>query len=727
MPKYTWLEVLQDKWWIGVLSLVVSLIAAPILRAITYHFRNTAHRDDFHNSQKRPVACFGGIVICIGLLAGLGGFLTTMPDLNKHWAQIWPNLSGAHFRVLSLNPLWNLICIATAGVTVAIFGLLGDLKKMTRKWQIYGQLMAACILLAGGIGIRMGNLVLGYLGLDQILWILLPVSVVMCITFVIMMSNTTRFMDDFAGLSGGVTGIVALCFLVLAVWLAMWNHLPDMDELRVVLCLAMAGAVLGFLPYNIPPANIFLGNAGSMLMGFFVATMMIMFCQENHPRWFIAAIIIFTVPIFDTAIAVVRRIKAKRSLFVKDRSHLHNQLVDRGMTVKQVVTLFYIMSLFTGIVGVVVSVYIRLRYAVPIYLILLAGLWILFSTLGLTTPGTKLKGIKPLMPPGPLNILFTSVGRRVSLQQEFRRAAADLGIQLIIHAADCNELAPALDAADKSFRVPRVDSADYIPCLLDYCRKNNISALIPLIDPELLPLSETQDEFAGIGTQVIISSEEVVKICTDKGLTGKFFVAKGFRTPHILTPEEIQSPQFPLFIKPRHGSASIETHKLTTQDDLSYYTHLLSDMIVQEFIEGTEYTVDVFADFDGRAQCAVPRRRLAVRAGEISKGQVEKNAQIMEVSCRVVEALGGCKGPITVQCFLTPQEEIVLTEINPRFGGGVPLSIRAGADSPRWILELLLGRQPTMAMRGWSDGLVMLRYDQEIFVKSEDQSANQTT
>ncbi|MHC4981647.1 MAG: ATP-grasp domain-containing protein, partial [Planctomycetota bacterium] len=308
------------------------------------------------------------------------------------------------------------------------------------------------------------------------------------------------------------------------------------------------------------------------------------------------------------------------------------------------------------------------------------------------------------------------------LLQEFRRAAGDLDVQLTIHAADYSQLAPALKVADKIFQdVPKVDSGAYVRRLLEYCRHNNIHALFPLIDPELPLLAGARNRFAAVGTRVVVSRPEVIRICTDKALTGEFLAKNAIRTPHILKDEELKSPNFPLFVKPRCGSASMEAHKITGREDLSYYTHHLSDIVVQEFIEGEEYTVDVFVDFDGKPRCAVPRHRLAVLAGEVSKGQVVKHPRIMEESCRVVETLGGCEGMITVQCFLTPQDEIVFTEINPRFGGGVPLSIRAGADSPRWLLELLMGREPTVAMKAWTDGLVMLRYDREIFVEPEEQ------
>ena len=173
---------------------------------------------------------------------------------------------------------------------------------------------------------------------------------------------------------------------LLAVWLAVWGRHPGTDELRIGLCLAMAGAVFGFLPYNIPPASIFMGDAGSMLLGFFVATMMALFCQEGTARWFVAAMVVFALPILDTALAVVRRLLSGRSIFVGDRSHLYDQLVDRGMTVKQVVGLFYLLAVVAAALGVSVAIFVRARHAVVIYAVLLIVVWVVFWKLRMIKP-----------------------------------------------------------------------------------------------------------------------------------------------------------------------------------------------------------------------------------------------------------------------------------------------------------------------------------------------------
>lgn len=148
------------------------------------------------------------------------------------------------------------------------------------------------------------------------------------------------------------------------------------------------------------------------------------------------------------------------------------------------------------------------------------------------------------------------------------------------------------------------------------------------------------------------------------------------------------------------------------------------ESVIQEFIDGVEYTVDACTDFDGHPVCAVPRQRLEVRAGEVSKARTSAHPEIIRQCLRVVEDLAGCRGMMTLQCFLTADGRTVFIEFDPRFGGGVPLSIRAGAHIPRRTLELLQGRRPSLpASREfdqWQHGLYMLCYKEAAFVSDDD-------
>ncbi|MHC4160485.1 MAG: ATP-grasp domain-containing protein [Planctomycetota bacterium] len=121
-----------------------------------------------------------------------------------------------------------------------------------------------------------------------------------------------------------------------------------------------------------------------------------------------------------------------------------------------------------------------------------------------------------------------------------------------------------------------------------------------------------------------------------------------------------------------------------------------------------------------KVRCVVPRKRIEVRAGEVSKGQVVKHTQIMTEAARLVEALGAGPGVITLQLFLTDDNKVKFIEINPRFGGGVPLAIRAGANFPKWILRELLGRKTNIRFDGFKDNLIMLRYDGEVWLEKSN-------
>jgi carbamoyl-phosphate synthase large subunit len=151
--------------------------------------------------------------------------------------------------------------------------------------------------------------------------------------------------------------------------------------------------------------------------------------------------------------------------------------------------------------------------------------------------------------------------------------------------------------------------------------------------------------------------------------------------------------------------------------ELACFARGIPNAICQEFIEGTEYTCDVYVDFDMKVRCIVPRKRIEIRAGEVSKGQVVKNGEIMNRVADLVRVLKAGPGVITVQCFLQQNGNIRFSEINPRFGGGAPLAIKAAANFPKWILQELLGKKPRIKFDGFKNGLTMLRYDAEVWLE----------
>ncbi len=321
------------------------------------------------------------------------------------------------------------------------------------------------------------------------------------------------------------------------------------------------------------------------------------------------------------------------------------------------------------------------------------------------------------------NILFTSSGRRVSMIRCFREALDKLGLKGNLISADLQKHAPASFVADDRELVPRVTDDSYVPALLEICRRRCIRLLVPLIDTELHLLTPHRNAFEDIGVTLLVSSDEVNRISLDKRNTREFFIEAGVMTPDILDPATIlssQTPAFPYLLKPAQGSCSVGVTKIMDERELRFFLDYVPDPIVQHLVQGEEYTLDILVDFDGKVCCVVPRLRMETRAGEVSKGMTVKHPGIIAAGKKVAEELPGAVGCITVQCFLTNSGDIVFIEINPRFGGGCPLSFAAGADFPKWIIQMVLGETPDIEIDGWQDGLVMLRYDEGIFVDKKD-------
>jgi len=316
-----------------------------------------------------------------------------------------------------------------------------------------------------------------------------------------------------------------------------------------------------------------------------------------------------------------------------------------------------------------------------------------------------------------IRILFTSVGRRVELMQEFRSAAQELNKQIELYGADMTETAPALHFCDHTVIVPRIKDDAYIPTLLENCKKYHIDAVIPTIDTDLLLLAKAKGEFERIGTTVIVSDEDKIKLCRDKRLTSAYFVSVGLLAPMPVDDFQMYSGGYPAFIKPKDGSSSVFAYKVNSPEELESMAKQVPDYIIQPYIDGVEYTVDVFCDFNGNPVYITPRIRLATRSGEVLKTEIYQDETIISEIKQLLKDYRPC-GAITVQ--LIRQKETnkdYYIEINPRYGGGAPLTMRAGANSAKAILRLLAGEQIGYQPYAAENNAVYCRFDQSIRVK----------
>ena len=312
-----------------------------------------------------------------------------------------------------------------------------------------------------------------------------------------------------------------------------------------------------------------------------------------------------------------------------------------------------------------------------------------------------------------MNILFTGVGRRIELLQAFRNAALVLNKELKIYGADMAGTAPALAYCDYACRVVAMKDPGYIQNLLDICITDHINLLIPTIDTDLLVLSGNKERFEEIGTRVMISAPEMIRICRDKNNTSQFFVDCGLHAPMPVNDWQEYKSSYPAFIKPKDGSSSINAFKVENEEELEVYAGQVEDYIVQPFISGHEYTIDIFCDWNGDPISIVPRERLQVRAGEVLKTQIYMDLVMIQEMKTLCKAFKPC-GPMTVQLIRDDKGIDWYIEINPRFGGGTPLSMKAGARSAEAILKLMDGED--VDEQEISDGAIYSRFDQSVCI-----------
>jgi carbamoyl-phosphate synthase large subunit len=327
---------------------------------------------------------------------------------------------------------------------------------------------------------------------------------------------------------------------------------------------------------------------------------------------------------------------------------------------------------------------------------------------------------------GQMVVLFTCIGRRVSLLRSFQEAARKLRLHVSFYGTDTSSLSPALQLCDQAFLVSPTTHGGYIDQLLSIVHKHHVRLLIPTVDLDLPLLADHKPQFQRLGCRVLVSDPGVIDICRDKRRTFRFLTTHGFGTPRTMSVRTALATDrraelaWPCLLKRWDGSAGKDIAVANDRSELDFFARRIPNAMCQEFIEGTEYTCDVYVDFAMQVRCVVPRRRIEVRSGEVSKSQVVKDGEIMTQARKLAELLRAGPGVITLQLFVTRAGKILFTEVNPRFGGGAPLSIRAGTDFPKWILQELTGDRPRIGFDGFKDGLIMLRYDAEVWLEKSD-------
>jgi carbamoyl-phosphate synthase large subunit len=316
------------------------------------------------------------------------------------------------------------------------------------------------------------------------------------------------------------------------------------------------------------------------------------------------------------------------------------------------------------------------------------------------------------------NILLLSAGRRVELYQAIADAAARLLPTARIICADMEpELSAACVACGDHAVLPPVRDPGYRDALAALCRDRDIGMVIPTIDTELMALAEMREAMQAEGTELVVSDVDLIRQCSDKRLTAALFTEHGIATPEIYGHDSIR---FPCFSKPAAGSSSVGACRIDDRDQISGEMWSDPGRMFMELVPSdmVEFTIDLYYDRNGALKCIVPRERIATRAGEVAKGVTRRNWIYDYVEAKVGQ-LDGARGCLTLQVFADASgSRIAAIEINPRFGGGVPLTFAAGADYPAWLVQEYFLDEEIPYYADWEPDLLMLRYDAKTLTRN---------
>jgi UDP-GlcNAc:undecaprenyl-phosphate GlcNAc-1-phosphate transferase len=336
-------------------SFFAALIGTRLCRSLAHRWSVVDHPDNSVKTHILPTAYLGGVGIWLGFLSGFLGIWIIKPD----W--LWQ---------LSSWPGW----IAIASAIICLVGLIDDLRNISPLQKILGQSLAALIAafaikpVVQGVFIDVPSSVSAAAAFGLLLF------------FVLGASNSINLLDGLDGLCGGATFLIAIGFFILSRLVQ-----SPYSQMQAVLAVSLAAAVGGFLVFNYPPASIFMGDAGSLLIGLLLACQLTLFLLLG-PAVFLASLFIFGLPILDTFVAILRRWINKKPLFVSDRGHIYDQFVDRGLSKKQSIWACWLLTVGFSAVGLG-GYKLGLRFALPLYFIVLCFTFLIIWKKGFLNKG----------------------------------------------------------------------------------------------------------------------------------------------------------------------------------------------------------------------------------------------------------------------------------------------------------------------------------------------------
>lgn len=393
----SFISVVEPYMPVFIVSFVVTLCLTPLMRYLAHRYGVVDEPDGYRKIHIRPVAYLGGVATFLGWLAGIlvsTAIKPAVPDQSMITAaQVPPGI------------------IFGAG-TVMLFGLFDDVYGLSPRLKLLGQFLGAALLYflsitrQGLIGPRIDltNMIVEPLVRHHLIMnfpVLLPhtymsiasiFSAIVTVVVIMGACNALNLLDGMDGLCSGVTSIMSIGYLLLSVYLAAHGlssaSITALNPARITISMALLGSVLGFLPFNFNPASIFMGDTGSMFLGFVCGAMILLFGNDGIFRWFLASVVIFGLPLLDTLLAIVRRKLAGRPIFSPDAGHFHHFLLKRGMSVKKAALFSYFVAIiFVGFAFIIVL--IPTSMALALYIVLFAWLVIVAFKIGMVSWSPK--------------------------------------------------------------------------------------------------------------------------------------------------------------------------------------------------------------------------------------------------------------------------------------------------------------------------------------------------
>lgn len=371
--EHTKIEIFHSYIGVLVAAFLVTLIMTPVMRMLAIRNGIVDRPSEARKIHREPVAYLGGVAVFLGMVAGI--LFAATAGLHS--------LLEFHYSTKTNDSIWPggvPISIVLGMTVITLVGLLDDVLKISPRVKVGGQLIAAAALAIEDVGVKvaagivtpLGKLIGipvltagGTSGVETVGWMLnvggmeVPIDLVywtgtaIIAIFVLGACNASNLIDGLDGLLSGTTAIAAGGLLVLALMLAVMDDGPR-DSSRIILCMALLGACLGFLPHNFNPATIFLGDSGSLLLGYLTIVIVLTLGDTGKTHFVLAGLIIYAVPMIDTTLAIVRRKVSGKKISDADDQHLHHML-KRALGVKGAVLVLYGISAAFAVLGVALS------------------------------------------------------------------------------------------------------------------------------------------------------------------------------------------------------------------------------------------------------------------------------------------------------------------------------------------------------------------------------------